>query len=117
MDKRLQDSVTVVIRSVGERTDAVCRRLVCEQIPEANVIVIRERPFGAAVRKTFQTGLERGLRWTLALDADVLVRANALHDMLAWAVSTPEKFFFANFAVADKFLMELFQVKLSKEMA
>ncbi|MFO7907825.1 MAG: hypothetical protein R6U98_34585 [Pirellulaceae bacterium] len=102
--KVLVDNLTVVIRSVGERTEGLCQRLACDQVPEANVVVIRERPFGAAVRKTFQVGLERGLRWTLALDADVLLRANAIRDMLAWAQIRTDEFFLANFSVADKFL-------------
>lgn len=98
------NNIAIVIRSVGERTEAACRALACEQVPEENVVVIRERPFGAAVRKTFQVGLERGLPWTLALDADVLLRANAVRDMLACAERQPETLFFANYTVADKLL-------------
>ena len=100
----LNNNVVVIIRSVGERTEKVCHALVCEQVPEENVDVIHERPFGAAVRKTLQIGIERGLRWTFALDADVLLRSNAIRDMLTWAEMRSQDFFFANFTVADKLL-------------
>ncbi len=111
--------LTVVIRSVGERTEAACRALAVKQVSAENVVVICERPFGEAVRKTFRIGMERGRRWTLALDADVLLRADALRDMINCVEDQPHKIFFANFFVADKLLgqvrdagVHMYQTKL-----
>lgn len=103
----LEKDVAVIIRSVGERTEALCKALVMNQVPRANVLLIRERPFGAAVRRTLELGIEKGQRWTLAVDADVLLRRHAIRDLLDWAETEKREFFFANFMVADRFLGEI----------
>lgn len=103
----LEEGVTVIIRSVGERTEALCEALILNEVPKANVHLIRERPFGAAVRKTLELAIEKGRRWTLAVDADVLLRRHAIRDGLAWAETEKREFFFANFLVADKLLGEI----------
>ena len=41
--------VTVVIRSVGERTEAVCRNLVAQQVPQENIVVVSNAPFSATL--------------------------------------------------------------------
>ena len=51
----------VVIRSAGERTEELCRYLAAQQVPEENVVVIREHPFSRAVLKSFEVGLDFGL--------------------------------------------------------
>lgn len=99
------DNVMVVIRSVGERTEETCKRLVCAEVPKEHVKVIHEYPFGAAVRKTFRVGIEKELPWTLALDADVLLRRGAVSDLIAWADNRASKNTFRiNPQVADKLL-------------
>jgi len=72
------DSFLIVIRSAGERTTALCREIAAGQVPEDNIVVIREAPFTQAIKRTFELGIERALPWTLALDADVLLHANAV---------------------------------------
>lgn len=99
--------VMIIIRSIGERTEAVCHALACAQVPEENIVIVRERPFGAAVRKTFRLGIERGLPWTLAVDADVLLRSNAVDDLIGWAAKQPDNLFFVNPTVADKLLGQI----------
>lgn len=73
------DDVTVVIRCVGERTEAVCRDLVVGQVAsEAQVVLVREKPFSTALLHSFERGIAAGRDWTLCIDADVLIRAGAL---------------------------------------
>ncbi len=61
----------VVIRSQGERTEAVCERLVKSQFE--NTHIIRVSPFADAVRECFRIGLESGSEWLVTVDADVLI--------------------------------------------
>jgi hypothetical protein len=96
------DDVTVVVRSAGERTLAVCRRLLEEVFPADRVHVIAERPFAAAVRRTCEIGSEAGRSWTLAVDADVLVRADALRDFVTRARRAPERVFELQGRILDK---------------
>jgi hypothetical protein len=94
--------VTVVIRSAGERTLHLCHRLVCEQIPDDQVFLITEAPFALAVRRTFEIGIEGGRKWTAAIDADVLVRSSAFHDLVELAEETAEGLFGLQGRVWDK---------------
>jgi len=73
-----------VIRSVGERTEAVCRRLVEAQLG-IEAIVIHETPFERALERGFEIGAGSGRAWLLAIDADHLVRPNALRALFASA--------------------------------
>ena len=85
--------VTAIVRSVGERTETACYNLLAEQVPAENIVIINEVPFSAAVAKTFQVGIERGLPWTLCIDADVLLRYGAVNDLLAIAAQADKNVF------------------------
>lgn len=63
-----------VIRSQGERTEAVCERLVKNQFE--NTHIIRVSPFADAVRGCFRIGLESGAEWLVTVDADVLIASD-----------------------------------------
>jgi hypothetical protein len=81
--------VTVVIRSSGERTEAACRGLLSEQVPAENIVVVSNAPFAAALADSFRAGIERNLPWTLCVDGDVLVRADAVSRLLDFADDLP----------------------------
>lgn len=93
MTKISNPEVTAIVRSVGERTEQACRYLLSQQIPEENIVTINEVPFSAAVAKTFKVGIERGLPWTLCIDADVLVKQGAVSELLAAAEQLEEESF------------------------
>jgi len=95
--------VFVVIRSAGEATEQLCLSLVKEQVGEGNVKVIREKPFVEAVRKTFTIGLVKNKKWTLAIDADILIREKAIADLVQWANKQEDYFFEFQGRVVDKF--------------
>jgi hypothetical protein len=78
----MRDDVLVVIRSVGEKTEKICYDIACDQVGEENVFIIHEKPFWKAVKKTFELGLASDKKWTLALDADVLLKQNAVNEMI-----------------------------------
>ena len=85
--------LTVVVRSVGERTQNVCWKLIAEQVPEENIVIINEQPFTAAIAKTFEVGLEKKKPWTLCIDADVMLREGAIVELLAMTQHLDDKVF------------------------
>lgn len=87
MEKDSALDVTVVIRAAGERTEELCQYIVEQQVPKEQVFVIHEKPFWKAVQRTFEIGIEQGRKWTLAVDADVLLKEGALTEMIARASS------------------------------
>lgn len=81
-----------VIRSVGERTEEVCKRLLTEQLPGTEVVVIHETPFERALRRCFDIGLEAKTDWLIAVDADHLLLPGAMGVLLAAAEMEPYSF-------------------------
>ena len=97
------NDVTVVIRSVGERTEASCRHLLAQQIPEENIITVSTSPLPAAVAASYRAGIERGLPWTVCIDADVLVRPHVVSELLKVAYELPAEVFEVQGILLDKF--------------
>lgn len=98
------NNVTVIIRSVGERTEQLCKKLILDQeIPEKNIFIIRERPFSTAMKVSYQTGLDNKLPWTFCVDADVLLKEDAVQDMLRIAKDEPEHVFGVSGKLLDKY--------------
>lgn len=96
------ESVLVIIRSSGERTEGYCYEAVRTQVPAENIHLIKERPFSEAVRKTFQLGAESTCKWTLAIDADIIISSNAISKMVAKAEKLEGYFFLYQGYVLDK---------------
>jgi hypothetical protein len=97
--------LTVIIRSVGERTEQLCQKLILEQgIPEDQVVLIRNiSPSSAATLKSFEIGIERNLKWTLRVDADVLLRRGSIEHIVNVYENLPENVFALQGYVLDKF--------------
>lgn len=71
--------VLVIIRTVGERTEKACYKLIRQQgVREENIVIIREVPFSASLFKSYEAGIKKGLKWTLCVDADVLLRTDSI---------------------------------------
>jgi hypothetical protein len=98
------DSI-VVIRSAGERTKEACRSLVEADVRPENVVVIEERPFEEALRRSFELGISSGARWLVTVDADLLLRAGAVEDMIACAISLTNDVFQIQPRIHDKFIL------------
>lgn len=96
--------VTVIIRSVGERTESLTRSLIIAQgVPEKNVLVIRDAPFSMTLRKSFEQGIIQGRPWTFCVDADVLLRQGSVLEMLSVAERQNPKVFEMQGYILDKF--------------
>ena len=98
----VQAEITAVVRSAGERTKELCYRLLCDQLPPENIVVIEEYPFTSALRKSFQMGIELGRPWTLCVDADTLLRRKSVLNLLTWALATEGRIFQVQCDVFDK---------------
>ncbi|EKE43968.1 group 1 glycosyl transferase [Oceaniovalibus guishaninsula JLT2003] len=99
--------IAVILREAGERTVAAARDLAAAQVGADRVHVIREVPFAAALRRGLELGVEAGRRWTLCLDADVLLRPGAVGDLVAAAEAALEndpQLYGVSGTVADKLL-------------
>lgn len=98
------DNVTIVIRSVGERTENVCKSLILSQnIPEENVFSIQEFPFSKALSAGFEIGLAEAKQWTVFVDADLLLRPRSIQKMVTAGNSLPENVCELHGYVLDKF--------------
>jgi len=98
------NNVTVIIRSVGERTEALCKKLILEQgVPEENLVIVKEAPFSAAMKKSFQIGIERELPWTLCIDADVLLSPNSIQQLINFGKTQENNVCEIQGMVLDKF--------------
>lgn len=65
--------LTVVIRAAGERTEPHCIDSFARQLPDrAQLIVLRESPFSAAVQHSLKIGVESARPWLIAVDADIM---------------------------------------------
>ena len=98
----MQD-IVVIIRSANERTESACYDLLSQQVATENIVVIHETPFTAALRKSYQVGIEYGLPWTLCIDSDVLVTGEAVDNALRLAQATSGDWFAIQCKVLDKF--------------
>ncbi|MCB0429392.1 MAG: hypothetical protein KDD54_04695 [Flavobacteriales bacterium] len=94
--------VSVIIRSVSERTEKQCHEAVCAQVPEGHVRIVKERPFSNAVRATYRVGMEMGLKWTIGLDADVILTTRAIRQLVSFANAQPAEVFEVQGRILDK---------------
>ncbi|WP_052812997.1 surface carbohydrate biosynthesis protein [Desulfonatronum thioautotrophicum] len=94
---------TVIVRSVGERTTAACIYLLQQALPDSEIICINEIPFSKAVKGTFEVGIEKNRKWTLVIDADVLIRAGFISEIVSFAETQPDNTFVIQGLIFDKF--------------
>lgn len=95
---------TVIVRSVGERTTAACIFLLQQALPDSEIICINEIPFSKAVKRTFEIGIEKNRKWTLVIDADVLIRSGFISEIVSFAETQPDNTFVVQGLIFDKFL-------------
>ena len=100
----MYSDVCVIIRSVGERTEAKCRYLLEKQVNKENIITVREIPFSASMRKSYSLGVGSNKKWTLCIDSDVLVKDSSINKLIQYADSLPENVFEVQGLILDKFI-------------
>jgi hypothetical protein len=76
---------TIILRTVGERTTALCRAALRKQVPGGAVHVVQRTPFVAALRETLALGIAGGKPYTVVVDADLLPLDTLVGVLLAGA--------------------------------
>lgn len=97
-------SVTVIVRAAGERTVDACCAILAQQVPSANIVTLCEAPFVRAVQRTFEIGIAENRPWTLVIDADVLLRPDAVSTLLNWGIEAADHVFEVQGMVLDKLM-------------
>lgn len=109
-DSKLMQNMTVVIRAVDERTLAICHKLLENLCGEMNIFTVQNiTPFSEAVKKSFLLGIRNKKKWTLIVDADVLIsekEVGYLVNIGEFLLDKDKNFFFLNGMLYDKFWME-----------
>lgn len=83
--------ILFVVRSVGERTERACiEALRMAGAPQENIVVVNETPFSESLRKTYRLGIESGMQWVYCVDADVIVRDDAIKQLMDAARGMPD---------------------------
>jgi hypothetical protein len=104
----LNDQVTVVIRSVGERTEAACiDAVVAQGVDRDAIVVVRKSPFSLALRTGLEAGIAAGRPWTFCIDADVILRPGAVAAVLAHARRQPETVAVVQALLLDKLTLTI----------
>jgi hypothetical protein len=97
-----EQDVTVVVRAAGERTADLCYRLAAEQAPPGSVFLVQESPSAVALRKVLEIGIQQGRTWTIELDADMLIRRDAVRLLLEGLEAPPPDVFTIKGCKLDK---------------
>lgn len=93
----------VIVRSVGERTENACLDIVQSQLnSEKQAHLVKGKPFSEAHMNSIQIALDSKANWALFLDADVLLRNDALEIIVQEAKKIAEPFFQLNFRILDR---------------
>lgn len=102
------DNITVIVRSVGERTESKCVERLKKQFETDDIIVVQNiYPFSACLRKTYEIAIKKDKKWAFVVDADVLFDGKKLQSFFLLA----EKLFNENVlcimgAVYDNFMQK-----------
>ncbi len=92
-----------IVRSIGERTEAVCVHLLKMQMQKGESIsVIHEPTHVKAIEKTYTIGLGSSADWLVVVDSDVLFLPGAITSIREELESCHDDVFVVNCAVFDK---------------
>lgn len=97
------NDVCVVVRSVRERTEEFCIQIAKSQLTcSNNLFVIRDKPFAEAHIESVRLAVNSNCKWAIFLDADVLLRSNAIASMVLEAENSFTDFYMLNFRILDR---------------
>lgn len=97
----LSEKLTVIVRAAGERTESACSAIVKKQTGN-DPDVVHLAPFSEAHIRSMKIALEGKRRWSLLLDADVLLHPQALETMVEEAEQISAPFYMLNFRILDR---------------
>jgi len=86
MYENLYKNFSVVIRSASERTVEVCNYIIKKELPAGvKMTTIELQPFEAALRKSYELGIQSKKKWLVIVDADVLPKYGAIQNLIGRA--------------------------------
>lgn len=98
------NAVTMIVRTVGERTLPACiDSIVGQGIAKDNIIIINSAPFSDTLRKSLYAGLAAEREWTFCIDADVVLAPGSIRRLYAFASKTGPETCEVQGYVLDKF--------------
>ncbi len=98
----MSDDALIIIRKTSERTFQACQKLAQRQEGIQTVKVVSGIPFETCLRNCYQEAIQSGHRWTMTLDADVLLRDGAAAALIREAEKLPKSFAQVEGRVLDK---------------
>lgn len=98
-----EEELTVVLRSIGERTTAACERLLEQQVPSECLHRVEDLSIPESVLRPYEIGVAENRPWTVVVDADVLPRPDMLKTLLNAGRRESDSVFAVESRVRDKF--------------
>lgn len=102
----MRKNVTAVIRGFGERTKEMCHYLLTKELPRENIFVVHKSPSTEGTRAVYNIGLEENRKWTLFIDADLLLLPGSVGYLYELAESQAIPAFGVKGTVKDRVFME-----------
>ena len=104
MSKNKRTDIAVCIRSSGERTEELCLQLIEKQIPKENISIVKDvRPFQEASALSIKKCIDKNLKYTALIDADLLILNNSLLELASIFDNLKDDYFYIDTMRLDKF--------------
>lgn len=103
-------SLSVVVRSCGERTSDLCRHTLLKEFQNSdlpnvdNISVVGSRSFVETLILSLQNGINADCQWHLVVDADVIPNTDGVRNLLEWTHRVPSNVSVIQPHVVDKLL-------------
>jgi hypothetical protein len=101
-----QPLFTVVIRSAGERTTNLCKNIVCGEVKDDLVHLVKETPFEEALKASYSIGIKSNAKWLVTIDADVIPKKGFTKELNSIIHNVPDKLFSFKLMIFDKFFQK-----------
>lgn len=98
------DDFFICVRTIGERTEKCLLERIKEEFPSASMGIASAFPSSKTLEKAFRMAMESGKKWTINLDADLLLMPGALQKMFNSLNELQEQVFAVRFLIADPLL-------------
>lgn len=98
------DDFFICVRTIGERTEKCLIDRIKDEFPSIQLAVASDYPSSKTLEKAFHLALESGKRWSIQLDADLLLMPAALQKMFNALRELHQNVFAVRFLIADPLL-------------
>lgn len=102
----IEKDITIVFRSVGERTEKLCLHHLMQEVPETNIEIIRNQPLKLSTALVCHAAVEADRKYTIMIGADYIPRIGFIQDLYEMAESMTGRWLFVKGTIIDKFLLE-----------